>query len=438
MPDKSFRVIIVGAGPVGLYMAHAMERANVDYVLLERNASVLNPSGQLIFTWPQSTRLFDQLGIFEELKAVSLPIHYKKRVDGNSGDVTSTNRFWEFMERNHGYGLLPMLRSDLIRVLHDKLKGKDTNIQTNAEVLDIELNDDEARVHLKNGSIIEGSIIIGADGVHSKTRSVMHRLSHDSSEKHMLSSFHCIFGRVPIPENFIEPEVFYESGGAGAVVQALATKDRIQFVALKPMTEPSTSRRRYTDQDMEEFAESIGDVAIYRGVTFRDLWKRAKKNDTIMINQEEGLMSRWHHKRLVLVGDSVHKVTSVVGLGMTCGLLSAVVLANKLQSILPDSDSSPSMQAIEECFEQYQRDREAEVNTIWDTGYTMVRELTQKKSWTSWFWDKYILPWIDLESLGWGLIPSVTLIRHASILSYVPFTGKHGIVPWAQRSVAPV
>lgn len=50
MSDAKFRVVIVGAGPIGLYLAHAMERAGIDYVLLEQSSTVLNPSGQLLFT----------------------------------------------------------------------------------------------------------------------------------------------------------------------------------------------------------------------------------------------------------------------------------------------------------------------------------------------------------------------------------------------------
>ncbi|KAI2621800.1 hypothetical protein GGR54DRAFT_639137 [Hypoxylon sp. NC1633] len=49
MDDIEFRVIIVGAGPVGLYMAHAMQRANIDFVVLEQQRSNAKPSGQLLF-----------------------------------------------------------------------------------------------------------------------------------------------------------------------------------------------------------------------------------------------------------------------------------------------------------------------------------------------------------------------------------------------------
>ena len=98
MMDGKFRVVIVGAGPIGLYLAHAMEKANIDYVLLEQHSTVLNSSGQLLFTWPQTVRLLDQLGLYEAAREVAIPIHYKKRVWGHDGQVTSTNRFWDHVE----------------------------------------------------------------------------------------------------------------------------------------------------------------------------------------------------------------------------------------------------------------------------------------------------------------------------------------------------
>lgn len=94
----TFKVIIVGGGPVGLYMAHAFERANIDYVILEQQDTVLNISGQLLFTWPQTVRLFDQIGLLADLENVALGIHHKKRLFGNNGQVTTTSNFWDAMQ----------------------------------------------------------------------------------------------------------------------------------------------------------------------------------------------------------------------------------------------------------------------------------------------------------------------------------------------------
>lgn len=347
-----------------------------------------------------------------------------------------------------------MLRSDLVEILYQHLQGKSTNIKTGAEVVDIDSDSDSVRVHLLDGSMVEGSVVVGADGVHSTTRKIMHRLASSSGEplaedaetSGMTSNFYGLFGRVSSAAGLpVEPEVFFESRGAGAVIQCLGDGERLQFVTLKALPgAPAAGRTRYSAQDMDVYAASIADVAVAPGVTFGDVWARADRGTVRMLNQEEGFMRRWHHRRIVLVGDAAHKSTSVNGLGMTCGLHSAAALANRLQRLarvvepqdpaLPGAGGrgghpSPSLDELHGIFAEYQESRQKEVKPVWDAGHAMIREVTQT-SWSSWAWDRFILPWIDAEKFARGLIPSAFLIRHGHILSYLPFEGQQGWMPW--------
>jgi 2-polyprenyl-6-methoxyphenol hydroxylase-like FAD-dependent oxidoreductase len=101
MADGQPPIIIVGAGPVGLYMAHAFALANIDFLVLEQQPTVLSFSGQLIFTWPQTVRLFDQIGLYEPIKESAIALHAKKRVYGEDGHVMTTSRFWDFMHEKY-------------------------------------------------------------------------------------------------------------------------------------------------------------------------------------------------------------------------------------------------------------------------------------------------------------------------------------------------
>lgn len=325
-----------------------------------------------------------------------------------------------------------MLRSELIKILYTSLKHRDTKITTSAEVVDIETRAEGVRVHLHNGSTVDGSIVIGADGVHSRVRKIMCSLAGELSPEHMASNFLGIFGRADISDLPIERAVFFESRGAGAVIQCLGTPEKLRFVTLKPLAETVIGRKRYSRQEMEHYAASIANVAVCPGVTFKDVWARADKDSARMLNQEEGFMSRWHHDRIVLVGDAVHKSTSVNGLGMTCGLHSAAVLANLLQGLVASTAQNPSGDELDDIFSRYQQERQCEVKPVWDKGHAMIREVTQD-SWSSWLWDKYVLPWFDIEELMKGIIPSWFLIRYGNILSYVPFAGEQGSVAWLRR-----
>ncbi|KAL4957403.1 FAD/NAD(P)-binding domain-containing protein [Aspergillus filifer] len=444
----NLRVIIIGAGPIGLFLAHALTLANIDYIILERHPSVLSDYGQIIFTWPQSVRLLDQIGLFEKAQKVAIPLRAKKRIYGVSGEVLTTSRFWKDMEGNHGYPFLPILRPDLVKLLYSNLNDKETKVRTSSEVIDIETVPGGIRVHLKDGTVEAGSILIGADGVHSRARSAMQsspqaQLQSDVSNPtpgkgKMTSTFHGIFGQASNKTLNIEDAVFFESRGAGTVIQCTATKNSIYFASLTrlPAPEEGSIPHRYNTEEMEQYAASIAHVRICPGVTFGDLWSHADKNRCRKLNQEEGLLERWHSGRIALVGDAAHKSTSVNGLGLTCGLHSAAALANELQGLLSSSSGSPrhvpSNSEIESAFARYQNTRYSEVDNIWEAGHAMVRETTSV-SWGNWFWDRYILPWVDLEVLVWGFVVSIMLIRHGQVLGYVPFRGREGVVPWRRK-----
>jgi 2-polyprenyl-6-methoxyphenol hydroxylase-like FAD-dependent oxidoreductase len=65
MAEQNFKVIVIGAGIVGLTMANALERAGIDYVLFEKYPDILSPQhGAGVAMLPFNVRVLDQLGCF--------------------------------------------------------------------------------------------------------------------------------------------------------------------------------------------------------------------------------------------------------------------------------------------------------------------------------------------------------------------------------------
>ena len=65
-----FKAIIVGGGPTGLITAHALARANIDWVLIERRDTVPFRTGAALLLLPQGVRILDQLGILQQAQQI--------------------------------------------------------------------------------------------------------------------------------------------------------------------------------------------------------------------------------------------------------------------------------------------------------------------------------------------------------------------------------
>lgn len=96
-PRRGFRAVIVGGGPVGLGLAHMLDRAGIDYVLLERRPTVLEESGFGLAFYPHGVRLLDQLGMLDEARRLYLPMR-DKTTFAPDGRERCYNRLYESME----------------------------------------------------------------------------------------------------------------------------------------------------------------------------------------------------------------------------------------------------------------------------------------------------------------------------------------------------
>lgn len=78
MPDsptvKSPKVIIAGAGLTGLTMAILLEKAGIEYLVLERSSEIQQTLGGAIILSFNVMPLMEQFGVLEQIEAISFPI----------------------------------------------------------------------------------------------------------------------------------------------------------------------------------------------------------------------------------------------------------------------------------------------------------------------------------------------------------------------------
>ena len=96
----NFKVIIVGGGPVGLITAHCLSKVNIDYEVLERRPDTDLNTGASLALWPQSVRVFDQLGLLQAVNKIHYPIKNKVNLLAD-GTLLSRNDLYSQIETEY-------------------------------------------------------------------------------------------------------------------------------------------------------------------------------------------------------------------------------------------------------------------------------------------------------------------------------------------------
>ncbi|KAK7966381.1 uncharacterized protein PG986_000658 [Apiospora aurea] len=393
---KPFRAIVVGGGLVGLTAAHILTAAGIDFIVLEKHTSIFTSRGTQLAIWPQTFRTFDQLGLLEA-RTIALSVE--------NGRVRGEDATLELMEKQLGYAVKFTQRHQMIKFLFESLpETVKARILLGKAVEKILTSEDGVTVACEDGTSHEGSIVIGADGVHSKVR-LLTRASRSSVEPEELlqdqkapftTTYRLYFADLPVLPG-LTPNTKYDATHDGMCAQIVyGTNSGALGIYEKLETPTRTPKRYYTDADKGEILERWGNLYIAPGRTVSDV-DSFRLGEAGVINLEEGLIDDWYLKRTVLVGDAVRKLEPHAGLGYNCGVTDLVVLVNKLRKLLLE-DTNPSRQSLEALFRSYQTDRAKYAQALSDTSMKAVRML----AWPDWkcrIVAKYIIPCLPVPQM---------------------------------------
>jgi 2-polyprenyl-6-methoxyphenol hydroxylase-like FAD-dependent oxidoreductase len=99
MPERKFRAIIIGGGPVGLALANGLDRAGLDFLLVERHPTIVSESGAAIMLWPHNVRVFDQLGLLDACEGRYIPLRKKTMAHLDGTPTRTVPTFKYLMEK---------------------------------------------------------------------------------------------------------------------------------------------------------------------------------------------------------------------------------------------------------------------------------------------------------------------------------------------------
>ncbi|KAL3463733.1 hypothetical protein BJX64DRAFT_276360 [Aspergillus heterothallicus] len=371
--EEPFKVIIVGGSVAGLTLAHCLDRANIEY-----------NEGASIGLWPTGGRVLDQLGIWDDVarNAEVMRCHNVLFPDGFTFRHFMLKKVYE----RFGYGLVFVERQRLLESLYQHLLDK-SKIHLNQAVVRIQQTKNGVSVSTQDGTAYKGSLVVGADGVHSRVRAEMWRLAEAQSpgsitereKKTLKAEYACVFGissaitGLPVGEHanvYGDDHAVLTFHGRESVYWFMISRmDRVYAYPDVP---------RYTMEDAEELCGGrYVDVRIAERVCVRDLWQ--SRRVASMTAMEEGLFETWSFGRVVLLADAVRKMTVTMGQGANATIEDSAVLATLLDRLVHEGTTKTHAtdEAIKSILAEFQALRYPRSKTIYNQTYHGVRMHTR-------------------------------------------------------------
>ncbi|KAF9355356.1 hypothetical protein BGX26_006672 [Mortierella sp. AD094] len=378
-------VLIIGAGLGGLMLGAILESANISYHILER-ATEFQPRGSAMALSANILPVFEQLGIYEELKSVSLPVIEVDMFDTKLNYLSDISGPYHKILTGYDQSMLP--RPKLYDLLLRKVPA--CNISMGKKILRTKEHGNRVTVYCSDGTEYECSVLVGADGAYSAVRqSMYHKLEEEGnlplSDKEAFSIGYINMVGVSSPLNPEKYPQLSETNRTHFHVVVGDNNDTCYFATVPdnqicwgiqvqlPETKAKEQQFRNSEwgpESVDDMLKEYEDFPCPFGGTMKDILDATPKHLICKVFLEEKVFQTWYHGRTVLIGDACHKVrfhedefavdvSLLPGAaeGAVMAMKDAVVLANCLYNMRDKSDNS-----IKTAFANYyrQRYREAE------------------------------------------------------------------------------
>ncbi|KAG0231579.1 hypothetical protein B0O80DRAFT_451953 [Mortierella sp. GBAus27b] len=342
--DPTFKVIIVGAGIGGLMMGYCLERAGIDYVILERQqrSQVSKSTIQL-----SSNTLYalEQLGLLDQIMAVAKPVAGMTLRKQNLSIMGKVDV--RYFKDRHGFYTYTVQRTEFCEILASNMKQE--RIKWGQYVLEIVSGDAGVQCRCANGHVEQGDILVGADGAHSAVRQNLYK---NLKEKGLLPK--CDMDDLKVTQNSIigltrpvDLTRFPDAGAEFAEVHIISGREACPFTLwISPtsgnrinwsVSGPLLTNNKAEDSFMlshfgpEEIAKTcrlISGLEIPYGGTLGDLIEITSEDCMTKMLVEERYYKTWFHGRTVLIGEACHKYVSYSGQGAEQAMIDAICLVN--------------------------------------------------------------------------------------------------------------
>lgn len=383
---KKYDIAIVGGGPAGLTLAagliHFMPELKI--AVCDRRKLEVPDDARSLALAAGVTRIYEVLGIWDEMVEAACPISQMKITDSGKDDI-SRPLFLSFegdVAPGQPFAHMVPFRQ-IVATLLKKTKGM-VDLIAPVTISGLDRNGTKATLHFEDGDSIEASLIVAADGSRSSLRDMVgiKTITHDYKQSGLVSTIS--------HEVDHEQTAFEHFRPAGPFASLPLPNNCSSLVWTETAHEVARLKNLSVDEQEKIIEASMGHC----------LGKVTLEEPIQAFPLRLCIAREFVSDRFVLLGDAAHAVHPITGQGLNLGLKDVATLVEVLIEALRRGEDIGSINVLKD----YERWRRMDVALM-----AMATDSLNR------LFSNDIAALRAVRDLGLGLVDRMPLVKNALI-----------------------
>ena len=371
MPENPKKVVIIGGGIAGCVLALALEKIGMRPEIFEAREIPKDDAGLFHYLSSNAMNVYKVLGINDKLQELGHVcngvIHYNEK-GKPLARIDEKNSLTEY-----GANSIMIKREFLTKTLREQVLSKQIPFHFEKKINNItDIGAESVSAHFEDGTNVNGDLIVGCDGIYSKTR----RIILPDSPKPYYTKMVVTGGYTKTKINDKELNIIHSNYGKKGFLAYFVLPDSNDVWWWNGVSYPKEETREAMEKfPNDKWQQTMIEMYSDDPPVIQDIIKSNEINFIKYPISDMLSVDKWYKKNVCLIGDAVHATSPTTGQGAAMASEDGLMLAKCLRDI-PET---------EKAFEKFQQLRQKRVEKIVKIGRSSGEGYLMTNTIRKWF-----------------------------------------------------